>query len=276
MSNDYIIEREDFEGIMNLVESLGVFKWEFKEDILLWNDKMYDIFERDISCPINDAKKFMKYVDKEDTERLNIFVKNMLSREDGVKSDSQKSIVYKVFINGQPKYIKSIFYVKDGFAIGLNEDVTELCNLKREFLNEENMLDVYFKNNPNGMMLFNGDYKILSVNDELCNFLNIDKGTLEESYFLDIFNVKNEKFACLMEDLRDGKIDYFSVCNQYQNSNLSKWFEVMIVASRNHNAEVKHYMAQFQDVTNKKQKNAVLKEKIKDFRTHISQTKSLN
>ncbi|RYE36351.1 MAG: PAS domain S-box protein [Sphingobacteriaceae bacterium] len=233
--------------------------WEYfvKNDMLIWSDELYEIFEMNQESEKVSYSTVVKSVHPEDLFYYNQTVENLL------KYGKDLDVCYRFITKtGNTKYVKVLgkMQYQDGKMYkvhGTMQDVTELKLVQQEKNTYQQRLKSTLTNISNGYFMLNRSWIITAVNNNCENMLMVKKEQMLNRNYLIIFpRAKNLKFYTYFKKvLEEGVPVNFEEYDIY----LKKWFCVNAYPT---DEGVGVY---FEDITEDKKKDLQLKEALERY-----------
>jgi len=211
----------------------------------------------------SSAKEFLGYDYME--ESLNL---SNLVHEDFVEYTTES--IQSLLEVGVLKNYRAKIYVKDGSvkwvqinssliynsssqpvaAQGILRDITQEMEIKQLLLEQRSQLDIIVQNSPLGIVLID-DGKIIKANSTITQLLGYKEVELKCMTVKHISNPEDEaEGARLVKEMKQGKLDNFSIVNRYRKKDGSQlWAKTSVSAVKNRNGEIDYLVALIEDIT---------------------------
>ncbi|WP_366186785.1 PAS domain S-box protein [Flavobacterium ovatum] len=197
------------------------------------------------------------YIHPDDVEKVNKKL-DLILRDKTIKKWNQEYRYLKS--DGYYSYVKNKAYIirdKNGKAtrmIGSLTDITLEKKLKDELLSSEEKFKGAFEYSSIGIGIVNNDGYWIDANKHLCNILGYHKDELKSLTFMDIthaHDLRNELFN--KSRLVANEIPFYQIEKRYINKNKSIiWTNLSVSTVRDINGEIKYFIAQIIDITERK------------------------
>jgi len=239
--------------------SLGVWDWDAKGNIMVWDERMYQLYgvqKEDFSGAI-DA--WQKGLHPEDYERSNKEFEMALSGERSF--DTEFRVLWP---NGTVRFIKAYAQiVRDELgeplrAIGINYDITDQKNAERAIKESEELLRKVTDNMPAYIALVDQQtLKYKFANQKFVTSFNKNKDEIIGSHISEVIGEANTDFAMAYIDIvRQGKSA--SYINNFNIAEGERFINVNYVPFLDDKNNVVDILVLSQDVTEIKQAEQVL------------------
>lgn len=138
--------------------------------------------------------------------------------------------------------------------IGAMQDITKEKKLKDELQQSEEQFKGAFENSAVGMALVNTEGTYIEVNDRLCKMLGYSNQEMKYLKFQEITHYEDLNVDLdFKEKLDTGKISNFSSEKRFIHKNKSIiWAHMSVSAAKNNKNEIKYYIVQVIDITERK------------------------
>lgn len=138
--------------------------------------------------------------------------------------------------------------------IGAMQDITKEKKLKDELQQSEEQFKGAFENSAVGMALINIDGYFIETNVRLCKILGYSNQEMKYLKFQEITHYEDLALDLYYkEQLDTGKISNFSSEKRYIHKNKSIiWVHMSVSSAKNHENEIKYYIVQIIDITERK------------------------
>lgn len=211
----------------------------------------------------SSAKEFLGYDYME--ESLNL---SNLVHEDFVEYTTEsiqsllevgvlKNYRAKIYVkDGSVKWVQinsSLIYNSSGQPVaaqGILRDITQEMEIKQLLLEQRSQLDIIVQNSPLGIVLID-DGKIIKANSTITQLLGYKEVELKCMTVKHISNPEDEaEGARLVKEMKQGKLDNFSIVNRYRKKDGSQlWAKTSVSAVKNRNGEIDYLVALIEDIT---------------------------
>ena len=156
--------------------------------------------------------------------------------------------------------------------IGAMQDITKEKKLKDELQQSEEQFKGAFENSAVGMALINLDGYFIETNVRLCKIIGYSNQEMKHLKFQEITHYEDLTLDLYYkEQLDTGKISNFSSEKRYIHKNKSIiWVHISVSSAKNHENEIKYYIAQIIDITERKkieEENKLLTDEINRNKT---------
>ncbi len=156
--------------------------------------------------------------------------------------------------------------------IGAMQDITKEKKLKDELQQSAEQFKGAFENSAVGMALVNTEGTYIEVNDRLCKMLGYSNQEMKYLKFQEITHHEDLNVDLdFKEKLDTGKISNFSSEKRFIHKNKSIiWAHMSVSATKNNKNEIKYYIVQVIDITERKkieEENKVLTDEINRNKT---------
>lgn len=211
----------------------------------------------------SSAKEFLGY----DYMKEHINLSNLV-HEDFMEytAESMRSLLEV----GKLKNYRAKVYVKDGSvkwvqinsslvydtnnkpiaAQGILRDITQEMEIKQLLLEQRSQLDIIVQNSPLGIVLID-DGKIIKANSTMTQLLGYEEVELKSMTVKHISNPEDEaEGARLVQEMKDGKLDNFSIVNKYRKKDATElWAKTTVSAVKNRSGAIDYLVALIEDIT---------------------------
>jgi PAS domain S-box-containing protein len=156
--------------------------------------------------------------------------------------------------------------------IGAMQDITKEKKLKDELQQSEEQFKGAFENSAVGMALINLDGYFIETNVRLCKILGYSNQEIKHLKFQEITHYEDLALDLYYKKQLDTrKISNFSSEKRYIHKNKSIiWVHMSVSSAKNHENEIKHYIVQIIDITERKkieEENKLLTDEINRNKT---------
>lgn len=234
----------------------ALWDWDIIKDEIFVGESYSTLFGHQFENNIVTGKECKNFVHPDDREEY------FASAEKALHTD-----VYRW--TEEYRYLKSdgtYSYVKDkaviirndeGKAIrmiGAMQDITKEKKLKDELQQSEEQFKGAFENSAVGMALINIDGYFIETNVRLCKILGYSNQEMKYLKFQEITHYEDLTIDLYYkEQLDTGKISNFSTEKRYIHKNKSIiWVHMSVSSAKNHENEIKYYIVQIIDITERK------------------------
>lgn len=234
----------------------ALWDWNTITDEIIVGESYSNLFGYQFKNNITTGQESVNFIHPDDRE--NYFA----SEEQAINTD-----VYKW--TEEYRYLKSdgtYAYVKDkaviirndeGKAIrmiGAMQDITKEKKLKDELLQSEEQFKGAFENSAVGMALVNIEGTYIEVNERLCEMLGYSNQEIKCLKFQEITYYEDLNLDLdYKEKLDTGKISNFSSEKRFIHKNKSiVWAHMSVSSAKNNKNEIKYYIVQIIDITERK------------------------
>jgi PAS domain S-box-containing protein len=234
----------------------ALWDWDIIKDEIFVGESYSTLFGHQFENNIVTGKECKNFVHPDDREEY------FASAEKALHTD-----VYRW--TEEYRYLKSdgtYAYVKDkaviirndeGKAIrmiGAMQDITKEKKLKDELQQSEEQFKGAFENSAVGMALINIDGYFIETNVRLCKILGYSNQEMKYLKFQEITHYEDLTIDLYYkEQLDTGKISNFSTEKRYIHKNKSIiWVHMSVSSAKNHENEIKYYIVQIIDITERK------------------------
>jgi PAS domain S-box-containing protein len=141
-------------------------------------------------------------------------------------------------------------------------DITERKQTEEALKESEERSRAIVANSPIGIATSGSDKRFLSANDAFCRILGYTEVELRKLTFKDVTRPEDLKESLMkMEDLDSGKISSFTLEKRYVKKDGSTIFgKIMVSAIRDETGKPNLFIAELEDITERKKKEHELKE----------------
>lgn len=138
--------------------------------------------------------------------------------------------------------------------IGAMQDITKEKKLKDELLQSEKQFKGAFENSAVGMALVNTEGSYIEVNDRLCEMLGFSNQEMKLLRFQEITHYEDLTIDLdYKEKLDSGKIANFTSEKRFiHKDNSIVWAHMSVSLTKNNKNEIKYYIVQIIDITERK------------------------
>ncbi len=231
---------------------IGIWEFDIQKKALIWDDNMYELYgiKKEDFSGVLDA--WEGSVHPEDKERCNREVEMAVN---GVKEFNTQFRV--VWPNNQVKFIKAESIVVRNVdseplrMVGVNWDITELINTKRQLVESDQSLEGAFENSSIGMALVSLEGKFVKVNQSVCNSLGYTEKELLNLTFQDITYPDDLEIDLnLLNQVIAGKRKSYQIEKRYfhKEGNLVTVI-LTVTAVKKINGELSHFISQIVDIS---------------------------
>jgi PAS domain S-box-containing protein len=157
-------------------------------------------------------------------------------------------------------------------VIGFVRDITERKQIQEKLQGSEERLSAIINNAPIGIATSGADRHFVNANDAFCKILGYSESELQRLTFKDVtFSDDVKDSASLMEELDNGKIPSFSQEKRYNKKN-GQVINGKVVVSliRAQDGKPVMYIAELEDITERKRAEEALKASEQNFRNSIN------
>lgn len=241
-------------AIATSAAKIGIWDYNVVDNILVWDDNMYDLYGVAQKDFIGAFEAWEACVHPDDKGKS---LKELDMALAGVKEFNTEFRV--VLSDGEIKHIKAKSTVKrdeEGNPlrmIGANWDITKLKNTQLELLRSQESFEGAFENSAVGMAIVGLDGKWIQVNKSLCKSLGYRKSELLKLTFQDITHPDDLDIDLkLLRKLIDGKRKSYQIEKRYFHKNGSIVSAVLTVtAVKNIKGELSHFISQIVDISSR-------------------------
>ncbi|MFT5821146.1 MAG: PAS domain S-box-containing protein [Crocinitomix sp.] len=206
---------------------IGIWDWNFVENILNWDDNMYALFDVRKGEFEENFEAWEKTAHKEDVESTTLLLQEAIKGEKTF--DTQFRIVHK---NGDIKHIKANAILEKNTKgdpiriIGLNYDITEEIELLKKIKESEAKYRSLFDRINEGFLLTTSEGVILTVNPAFCKMLEFRTEELigKQGYFLLADQGDVPMLRKKVEERKNGKFEQYDLSLKTKTGKV-KWFK---------------------------------------------------
>ncbi|MCE5182441.1 MAG: diguanylate cyclase [Betaproteobacteria bacterium] len=235
--------------------SVGVWDYEIETDELVWDDSMYAIYGIDKATVTSlyeawhssllpeDQVKEAAALEAAITQGTPYAPRFRIHRSDGELRDIQARA--RVYFNAAGKPVR---------MVGTNEDITERQQRESALQESEEKFRSTFDAAAIGMALVNREGRFMQVNDSLCRIVGYTQTELQQKTFQDITHPDDlEADLALLKELTAGTRASYQMEKRYFHKEGSIiWILLSGSAVRNSAGEILYFVAQIQDITERK------------------------
>jgi len=235
----------------------ALWDWDIKADKIYIGEGFSNLFGHKLDNDYIDPEVISAFIHPDDIE---IVLKN---RNKALESDSGKwhSEYSYLKLDGTYACVKDkavIIRNEEGKAIrmiGAMQDITLEKKLKDELQQSEEQFKGVFENSAVGMALVKIEGFYIEVNERLCQMLGY---TSQEMKLLKFQEITHHDDLALdldyKEQLDSGKLASFSSEKRFIHKNKAIiWVHMFVSAAKNSKNEIKHYIVQLIDITERKE-----------------------
>lgn len=261
----------------------ALWDWDIIKDEIFVGESYSTLFGHQFENNIVTGKECENYIHPEDRENyfasaekaINTDVYRWTEEYRYLKSDKTYAFVKDkavIIRNDQGKAIR---------MIGAMQDITKEKKLKDELQQSEEQFKGAFENSAVGMALVNLDGYYTETNVRLCKMLGYSNQEMKCLKFQEITHYEDLSIDLdYKEKLDTGKISNFSSEKRFIHKNKSIiWAHMSVSSAKNNNNEIKYYIVQVIDITERKkieEENKVLTDENNRNKTsQLNEAKSL-
>jgi diguanylate cyclase (GGDEF)-like protein/PAS domain S-box-containing protein len=252
-------------------EAAGVGVWEFdlRAGRLNWDEAMFAMYGRDREAGEPTYDTWRDSLLAEDRERAEAELKAAIS--EGTPFNTQFRVTRN---DGEVRTIQArsrVFYDETGRParmVGTNEDVTERKRAEDALRDAEERFRSAFDAAAVGMALVSLGGRFIQVNSALCHIVGYDARELTGKTFQEITHPDDlEADLALVQDLVEGSRISYQVEKRYlHKEGHVVWILLAASAVRGREGDVRYFIAQVQDITERKQVEQALAESEERYR----------
>jgi PAS domain S-box-containing protein len=158
------VARESFQRLQIAVKAanLGIFEWNIPNNLLIWDDKQYEIFDYPKTKNSLIYQNWFELLIPEDQQRIERIMDQALRKGGTVEYD------FRIKVEGRIRHLKCFSEIlldqegKPGKMVGVNWDITEEVESRQQLQQREEMLrriteniaDVISVTNPEGVITY--------------------------------------------------------------------------------------------------------------------------
>ncbi|RPH70389.1 PAS domain S-box protein, partial [bacterium] len=156
-------------------------------------------------------------------------------------------------------------------VVGVAEDITERREVEDTLKESEERFRRIFENSPVGMVLTTTDFRFFSVNPSWVSMTGYSEEELMNLSFRDITHPDHlADDMNHIRELEDGTIAVYRTEKRYiRKDNSILWGSLMVTAIRDQTGSMSHFIAQIEDITERKQSEEGLIRSEAKFRTMV-------
>ena len=258
----------------NKASSDVIWDWNLVTNKVFYGDGYYEYFGFDLDNTINNLGNHSNLVHPSDRENTYNSIKEAISGTNDVWKHEYKHLKQdNTFV-----IVKDTAYIvrddkgKALRIIGAMQDITKEKKLKDELQQSEEQFKGAFENSAVGMALINQDGYFIETNVRLCEILGYSNQEIKYLKFQEITHYEDLTLDLYYKEKLDtGKISNFSSEKRYIHKNKSIiWVHLSVSTAKNHENEIKYYIVQIIDITERKkieEENKLLTDEINRNKT---------
>ena len=242
---------------------IGVWDWDIKADILVWDERMYEIYQIPPGSASNTYEMWREHIYPDDLEFLEVALREALA---GVKPYAPEFRI--VMRDGTVRRIKANARISRDEAgqprhmIGINFDITDLREAEESLVASEKRFRNILENAPIGMAIVSLEWRYLEVNSALCDIVGYSKDELEHLTFKDITHPEDkEKGMDQLQKLIEGSLRSYQIEKRYiRKDGRVVWVLVAVSLIRDEQNVPLYFISQVEDISELKLSEAKLQE----------------
>ena len=234
----------------------ALWDWNTITDEIIVGESYSNLFGYQFKNNITTGQECVNFIHPDDRENYHV------SEAHAVNTDVYKwTEEYRYLkLDGTYAYVKDkavIIRNDEGKAIrmiGAMQDITKEKKLKDELQQSEEKFKGAFENSAVGMALVNIEGTYIEVNDRLCEMLGYSNQEIKSLKFQDITYYEDLNVDLdYKEKLDTGKISNFNSEKRFIHKNKSiVWAHMSVSSAKNNKNEIKYYIVQVVDITERK------------------------
>jgi PAS domain S-box-containing protein len=207
----------------------------------------YDYMKEELNLSNLVHEDFMEYTVKSIQSLLEVGVLKNYRSKIYVKDRTIKWVQ----INSSLVYNKE---KKPVAAQGILRDITHEMEIKKLLLEQRRQLDIIVDNSPLGIVLIDNG-KIIKVNSTVTKLLGYEEAEVKSMTVNHISNPQDDaEGSRLLNEMRQGKLDNFSIVNKYRIRDGSElWAKTIVSAVKNNKGEVDYLLVLIEDIAKEKE-----------------------
>ncbi len=249
---------------------IGIWEWDIKENKLIWDKKMYELYRID---PYSTTDKLVMWTERlhpEDRDANIELLKN--AKEEKEKFDTRFRIVLP---KGEIRYLRAfaqLSYDLQGNPvrmIGVNYDVTDQVIANEKLEEAERLYRTVFNDSPHGILIIDPEtIKPKEFNNTVCKMLGYTREEFKELLINDYEIIENpaETFE-RVQRIMQGSREEFETKHKTKNGEI---LDIFVIAQRIYLKDSPYIFAQFMDITESKKAEKELKEQKESFEKVIN------
>lgn len=227
---------------------------------IFWNKAVKEIHEvpQDYVPTLEGGLDF--YLEGEDRDRFKAIIDQAVGQplefDEELRIKGRKGVVKWVRVIGVSEH-------KNGECIslfGLIQDIDQIKKVQLQIKIREEQFRQTFNHSAIGMALINKENKLLQANDSLSEIFGYSEEELQQLNLEKIAEPNDLKVnRRLIEELFSGKHKYIKLDHRFIHKNGSLiWANVCMSAINNDKGDIIHFVAQIQDITERKENEMLL------------------
>lgn len=238
--------------------NMATWKWNYKENILTWDEKMFELYDVDKSTNLQYFN-WKKSVHPDDIEEIEKHLFYCVSNHQPFHTSFR--IICK---DSSTKYIRASGRVFGDCIIGINYDIT--VNIEKEKALRENLekQKILFNQSPVGIGIVDTDFKILEINEKFSEIIKWPKNEILNKTFMEITHPDDiQKDVDKANQMLMGKISQYEMEKRYIGKNGEiTWVILNAKAIRDENNNISYFIPTITDISYNKQMEIELKKNI--------------
>lgn len=234
--------------------NIGIWDWNIIEDILVWDDRNYEIigFQKDVGSNVFEA--WLDHLHPEDRERV------MEELNAALKGEKKYETSFRIIKpNGEIAHIKTdglVLFDLNGIPyrmIGMNKDITEATQYDEKIKQSEEKLRALIENISDGIVLIDEHFNLLYQSPSVERIVGYSFEDREGKKAIDFIHPDDIQ-ACLQQYEGAKKNPGSAIQSQYRTKHKNGkyiWIEVAITNLLGL-ASVHAYVVIYRDVTERK------------------------
>ena len=246
---------------------LGVWDWNVREDIMFWDDRMYELFGVDRQATISTVAAWVNCLHPEDKERA------LAECQAALRGEKDFDTSFRALHpNAEIRHIKAhgvVIRGRDGQAermLGINADITANKNQEAELLEAHQRLTLQFEQAPLGFIEWNMDFRVVKWNPAAERIFGYTYSEAIENHATFIFPGDEASFVSnKIQDLLEGVIfDRSSSRNLRKDGSEidCRWYSSSL---RDNQGQVVGVISLVEDVTERK----LAQQELEQYRQHL-------
>ncbi|MFT6369642.1 MAG: PAS domain S-box-containing protein [Maribacter sp.] len=241
----------ELDGVfINIIDPYVVMDLQF--NVINMNDSAKEFLGYDY---MKDELNLSNLVHEDFMEYTAVSIQSLL--EVGVLKNYRAKIHVK---DGTVKWVQinsSLVYNKEKMPIaaqGILRDITQEMEIKQLLLEQRRQLEIIVDNSPLGIVLIDNG-KIIKANSTITRLSGYEEAELKSMSVKHISNPEDEvEWNRLFNEMKQGKLDNFSIVNKYQKRDGSElWAKTIVSAVRNNKGKIDYLVALIEDIAKQKE-----------------------